>query len=306
MGRFRVFARELLRSVVFPACRSRCGQRSDQLPRGLAGFPLAARHPVSPVVDAALGDSGPPDRPGFSGGDGALLLTEEASPSPKRPRLVLNELLGTDFGKTPCDSTLRLLLAELDGDAFEPLLEGWMAAQPGVAEGLDTLVCDGKSLRASLSDTPSGAATVSAQTTSATDAGSETPALREPLESVEAAFGALRAATERLRRVSAAQITPDLVFCSLSSIDVGLIQPRQHRPGPPPFIPSLPPAPAAIAGTSTTAASGTPSGFSRLWVVAIRCHPASTFSRPRNRKRRRPRASLIWPFTGSAIAFGWP
>ena len=32
----------------------------------------------------------------------------------KRHRLVLNELLGTDFAKTPSDSTLRLLLAQLD------------------------------------------------------------------------------------------------------------------------------------------------------------------------------------------------
>jgi hypothetical protein len=38
-----------------------------------------------------------------------------------------------------------------------------MAAQPGVAEGLDSLVCDGKTLRGSISETPSGAATSIAQ-----------------------------------------------------------------------------------------------------------------------------------------------
>ncbi len=110
-------------------------------------------------------------------------------------------LLGTDFGKTPSDSTFRLLLAQLDVDAFEALLKVWMAAQPGVAEGLDTLVCDGKTLRGSISETPSGAATfiaqvglysqslgvAIAQTIYATDAGSETRALRELLESVDLA-----------------------------------------------------------------------------------------------------------------------
>ena len=37
--------------------------------------------------------------------------------------------------------------------AFEELLRDWMAAQPGVAEGLDTLVCDGKTLRGSIDET---------------------------------------------------------------------------------------------------------------------------------------------------------
>lgn len=131
-------------------------------------------------------------------GQGSLVGMERFA---KRHRQVLNELLGTDFDKTPSDSTFRLLLAQLDGDAFEALLKGWMAAQPGVAEGLDTLVCDGKTLRGSISETPSIAATfiaqvslysqwlgvAIAQTTYATDAGSETRALRELLESVDLA-----------------------------------------------------------------------------------------------------------------------
>jgi hypothetical protein len=41
-------------------------------------------------------------------------------------------LLGTDFGKSPSDSTFRLLLAQLDVTCFETLLRDWMAAQPGV------------------------------------------------------------------------------------------------------------------------------------------------------------------------------
>lgn len=53
----------------------------------------------------------------------------------KRHRRTLNELLCTDFGKSPSDSTFRLLLAQLDIEGFEGLLLQWMAAQPGVAEG---------------------------------------------------------------------------------------------------------------------------------------------------------------------------
>ena len=81
----------------------------------------------------------------------------------KRHRQPLNELLGTDFGKSPSDSTFRLLLAQLDVTGFETLLCDRMAAQPGVAEELDTLVCDGKTLRGSIAQNASGAATFIAQ-----------------------------------------------------------------------------------------------------------------------------------------------
>jgi hypothetical protein len=117
----------------------------------------------------------------------------------RRHREVLNALLGTDFGKEPSDSTFRLLLSQLDVAGFETLLRQWMSAQPGVAEGLETLVCDGKTLRGSIADTDSGAAifiaqvslysqslgVAIAQTTYATDAGSETQALRQLLEAIE-------------------------------------------------------------------------------------------------------------------------
>ena len=117
----------------------------------------------------------------------------------RRHRQVLNELLGTDFGKEPSDSTFRLLLSQLDVAGFETLLRQWMSAQSGVTEGLDSLVCDGKTLRGSISETDSGAATfiaqvslysqslgvAIAQTTYATDAGSETQALRQLLEAIE-------------------------------------------------------------------------------------------------------------------------
>ncbi len=117
----------------------------------------------------------------------------------RRHRQVLNELLGTDFGKEPSDSTFCLLLSQLDVAGFETLLRQWMSAQSGVAEGLDTLVCDGKTLRGSIAETDSGAAkfipqvslysqslgVAIAQTTYATDAGSETQALRQLLDAIE-------------------------------------------------------------------------------------------------------------------------
>ena len=117
----------------------------------------------------------------------------------KRHRQTLNELLGTEFGKSPSDSTFRLLLAQLDVAGFETLLRDWMAAQPGVAEELDTLVCDGKTLRGSIAENDTGAARFIAQvslysqtlgvaigqTTYATDAGGEIQALRQLLEAVE-------------------------------------------------------------------------------------------------------------------------
>jgi hypothetical protein len=130
-------------------------------------------------------------------GQGSLLRMERFA---KRHRLTLNELLGTDFGKSPSDSTFRLLLAQLDVAGFETLLRDWMAAQPGVAEGLDTLVCDGKTLRGSIAENASSAAkfiaqvslysqtlgVAIAQTTYATDAGGEIQALRQLLEAAAA------------------------------------------------------------------------------------------------------------------------
>jgi len=129
-------------------------------------------------------------------GQGSLVGMERFA---KRHRLMLNELMGTDFGKSPSDSTFRLLLAQLDVPGFETLLCDWMADQPGVAEELDTLVCDGKTLRGSIARNASGAArciaqvslfyqslgVAVAQTTYATDASGDIQALRQLLEAVE-------------------------------------------------------------------------------------------------------------------------
>jgi hypothetical protein len=117
----------------------------------------------------------------------------------KRHRKTLNELLGTDVAKPPSDSTFRLLLAQLDVEGFEALLQQWIAAQPGVTDTVDTLVCDGKTLRGSIAETATGAArfiaqvslysnslgVAIAQSTYATDAGGEIEALRQLLDRVE-------------------------------------------------------------------------------------------------------------------------
>ena len=117
----------------------------------------------------------------------------------KRHRKTLNELLGTHIAKPPSDSTFRLLLAQLDVEGFENLLQQWMASQPGVTESVETLVCDGKTLRGSIAENASGAArfiaqvslysntlgVAIAQSTYATDAGGEIAALRQLLDRVE-------------------------------------------------------------------------------------------------------------------------
>jgi hypothetical protein len=81
----------------------------------------------------------------------------------RRHREVLNELLGTNFGKESSDSTFRLLLSQLDVAGFETLFRHCMSAQSDVADGLDTLVCDGKTLRGSIAQTDTGAANFIAQ-----------------------------------------------------------------------------------------------------------------------------------------------
>ena len=129
-------------------------------------------------------------------GQGSLLGMERFA---KRHRQVLNELLGTHIAKPPSDSTFRLLLAQLDVARFEGLLQEWMSAQIGDGEPVDTLVCDGKTLRGSIAETASGAArfiaqvslysnslgVAIAQSTYATETGGEIAALRQLLDRVE-------------------------------------------------------------------------------------------------------------------------
>ena len=88
-------------------------------------------------------------------GQSSLLSMERFA---QRHRKMLNELLGNQIGKPPSDSNFRLLLAQLDVEGFEGLLQAWMNAQIGDGEAVDTLVCDGKTLRGSIAENASGAA----------------------------------------------------------------------------------------------------------------------------------------------------
>ena len=109
-----------------------------------------SRQSLSAVVDAAGSDPLDPERPGFVGG--------EWSVSPNATGRRSTSCWGPIIGKLLSNSTFRLLSAQLDLPGFEILLRDWMAAQPGVAEELDTLVCDGKTIRGSIAENDSGAA----------------------------------------------------------------------------------------------------------------------------------------------------
>ena len=53
-------------------------------------------------------------------------------------------------------------------EGFESLLQQWITAQPGVPEMVDTLVCDGKTLRGSIAENVSGAARYGLRPTAST------------------------------------------------------------------------------------------------------------------------------------------
>jgi hypothetical protein len=129
-------------------------------------------------------------------GQGSLVGMERFA---TRHLALLNEVLGLEIGKPPSDSTFRYLFLQLDVEAFEALLLQWMSQQPALADGVDTLVCDGKTLRGSIDQKPGAAATfiaqvslysqplgvAIAQTTYATDESSETAALKRLLSGIE-------------------------------------------------------------------------------------------------------------------------
>lgn len=129
-------------------------------------------------------------------GQGSLVGMERFA---KRHLALLNEVLGLEIGKPPSDSTFRYLFLQLDVEAFEALLLHWMSQQPALVDGVDTLVCDGKTLRGSIDQKPGRAATfiaqvslysqqlgvAIAQTTYATDESSETAALQRLLSGIE-------------------------------------------------------------------------------------------------------------------------
>ena len=85
-----------------------------------------------------------------------------------RHRQTLIELLGTDFDKSPSDSTFSMLLAQLVVPGFRTLLRDWMAYQPGLAVETGTLVSDGTTLRGSIAENDSGASRYGIRPTAST------------------------------------------------------------------------------------------------------------------------------------------
>jgi len=75
----------------------------------------------------------------------------------RRQREALNQALGLDFKRWPSDATFLYLFNRAHLQEFGLVLQAWMISQiPGGAEGLDQLVCDGKTLRGSSVETEDG------------------------------------------------------------------------------------------------------------------------------------------------------
>ena len=75
----------------------------------------------------------------------------------RRQREALNQALGLDFKRWPSDATFLYLFNRAHLQEFGLVLQAWMINQiPGGAEGLDQLVCDGKTLRGSSVETEDG------------------------------------------------------------------------------------------------------------------------------------------------------
>ena len=118
----------------------------------------------------------------------------------RRHREVLNEVLGLDFRRWPSDATFLYLFNKAHLQEFGQVLQAWIISQiPGGVEGLDQLVCDGKTLRGSAVETEDGShrfvaqvtvyaraiGVALAQTTYDTHKSSERAALKELLSSLE-------------------------------------------------------------------------------------------------------------------------
>ena len=84
----------------------------------------------------------------------------------RRYREALNQELGLDFKRWPSDTTFLYLFNKAHLQEFGQVLQAWMISQiPGGAEGLDQLVCDGKTLRGSAVETEDGSHRFVAQVT---------------------------------------------------------------------------------------------------------------------------------------------
>ena len=75
----------------------------------------------------------------------------------KRHREALNQALGLDFKRWPSDATFLYLFNKAHLQQFGEVLQAWMISQiPGGADGVEQLVCDGKTLRGSAIETEEG------------------------------------------------------------------------------------------------------------------------------------------------------
>ena len=74
-----------------------------------------------------------------------------------RHREALNHALGLNFKRWPSDTISLYLFNKAPLQEFGEVLQGWMISQiPDGAEGLDQLVCCGKTLRGSAIETEDG------------------------------------------------------------------------------------------------------------------------------------------------------
>ena len=84
----------------------------------------------------------------------------------RRHREALNQALGLNFKRWPSDATFLYLFNKAHLQEFGQVLQAWMVSQiPGGADGLDQLVCDGKTLRGSAVETEDGSHRFVAQVT---------------------------------------------------------------------------------------------------------------------------------------------
>jgi hypothetical protein len=75
----------------------------------------------------------------------------------RRHREQLNQALDLNFKRWPSDATFLYLFNKAHLQEFGQVLQAWMISQiPGGADGLDQLVCDGKTLRGSAIETEEG------------------------------------------------------------------------------------------------------------------------------------------------------
>lgn len=84
----------------------------------------------------------------------------------RRHREALNQALDLDFKRWPSDATFLYLFNKAHLQEFGQVLQAWMIGQiPGGTEGLDQLVCDGKTLRGSALESGDGSHRFVAQVT---------------------------------------------------------------------------------------------------------------------------------------------